>query len=137
MKIELFGKLYISVMSLYFIISGINALMDIDSKLTRIGLSADDSDGKVAFILIYCSLMVGVGASIAVISYLSKTWVYSAVLAVTILLSFILFRLIGSAMMGEISSKQMSFISIEVIETAIGLFLIYKSDFHPAATSTK
>ena len=73
MKINVFGKIYIALMSVYFVISGFNALLDIDSKLTRIGLSAIDSDGKIAFILIYCSLMIGIGLSIALLYYFSKT----------------------------------------------------------------
>jgi hypothetical protein len=127
MTINVFGKIYIALMSGYFVVSGFNALLDIDSKLARIGLSALDSDGKIAFILIYCSLMIGIGVSIALLSYFSKTWIYSAILAVTIVSSFVCFRLIGSIMVGEITGVQISFIAIEVIETAIGLFLIVKS----------
>jgi len=51
--IESFGKIYVALMTGYFLICGFNALLDIDSKLTRIGLSTIDLDGKVAFILIY------------------------------------------------------------------------------------
>jgi hypothetical protein len=127
MTINVFGKIYIALMSGYFVVSGFNALLDIDSKLARIGLSATDLDGKIAFILIYCSLMIGIGVSIALIYYFSKTWIYSAILAVTIVSSFICFRLIGSIMVGEITTVQISFIAIEVIEAAIGLFLIVKS----------
>ncbi len=68
-------------MSLYFVVSGFNVLLDIDAKLLRIGLSANDLDGKVAFILIYCSLMVGVGVAISLLFYLSKTWLYSAIVS--------------------------------------------------------
>jgi hypothetical protein len=118
-------------------VSGFNALMDIDSKLLRIGLTANDLDGKVAFILIYCSLMVGIGVAIGLIAYMSRTWVYSAMLAVTIILSFILFRLIGSGIVGEMSNIQMSFISIEILEASIGLFIIYKSDFYQERTLKK
>ena len=127
MKVDVLGKTYAGIMSVYFIVSGFNALMDIDSKLARIGLDAIDLDGKVAFILIYCSLMVGIGAAIAIIFYLSKTWIYSAVIAVTIITSFIFFRLIGVVIVGEITSTQISFISVEVMEVAVGLFLIIKS----------
>lgn len=127
MKVDVLGKTYAGIMSVYFIVSGFNALMDIDSKLARIGLDAIDLDGKVAFILIYCSLMVGIGAAIAIIFYLSKTWIYSAVIAVTIITSFICFRLIGVVIVGEITSTQISFISVEVMEVAVGLFLIIKS----------
>ena len=108
-------------------VSGINALTDIDSKLARIGLSAVDLDGKVAFILIYCSLMIGIGLAISLIFYVSKTWVYSAILAVTIVFSFVCFRIIGAIMVGELSNVQLSFISVEVIEVAVGLFFIINS----------
>jgi hypothetical protein len=127
MTTDLFGKIYTGIMSVYFMVSGFSALMDIDSKLNRIGLSAIDSDGKVAFILIYCSLMVGIGIAISLIFYLSKTWVYSAILAVTIITSFVFFRMIGAVMIGEITNTQISFILVEIIEAAAGLFLIIKS----------
>ena len=108
-------------------ISGFVALMDIDSKLTRIGLSATDQDGEIAFILIYCSLMIGIGVAISLIAVLSKTWVYSAILAVTIISSFIFFRLVGAAMVGELSNVQISFILVEIVEAFVGLFLIVRS----------
>ncbi len=127
MKIDVFGKIYISVMSLYFVISGFNALLDIDSKLARIGLSALDSDGKIAFILIYCSLMIGIGISIALLYYFSKTWIYSALLSSVIITSFISFRLVGSYMVSGLSNTQLSFILVELLEVAIGIILLYKS----------
>lgn len=127
MKSEVLGKIYTLVMSLYFLVSGFNALLDIDAKLLRIGLTANDLDGKVAFILIYCSLMVGIGVAISLLFYLSKTWLYSAVLAVTIITSFICFRLVAAIMVGEISSVQLSFIGVELIEAGLGIVLIIKS----------
>ncbi len=127
MKINVFGKIYIALMSVYFVISGFNALLDIDSKLARIGLSAIDSDGKIAFILIYCSLMIGIGISIALLYYFSKTWEYSALLASIIIASFISFRLVGSYMVGGLSNTQLSFLGVELLEVAIGIFLLYKS----------
>ena len=127
MKVETLGRAYIAIMVLYFVGSGFLALLDIDAKLARISLSAIDIDGKIAFILIYCSLMVGVGAAIGLLYYLSRTWVYSAVLAVTIICSFICFRLVGSAMLGEFTSVQINFIAVEVVEVAIGLLLLAKS----------
>ena len=114
-------------MSVYFVISGFNALLDIDSKLVRIGLSALDSDGKIAFILIYCSLMIGIGVSIALLYYFSKTWIYSALLASIIITSFISFRLVGSYVVGGLSSTQLSYLVIELIEVIIGILLLYKS----------
>jgi hypothetical protein len=125
--IDFLGKAYTAIMSLYFTISGLNALLDIDTKLARIGLVAEDIDGKVAFILIYCSLMIGIGIAIGLLYFLSKTWIYSAILAVTIVCSFISFRLVGALMLGELSSMQVSFIAVEVVEAAIGLVLIIKS----------
>ncbi len=127
MKVNVFGRIYIVIMSVYFVVSGFNALLDIDAKLARIGLAANDLDGKVAFILIYCSLMIGIGIAIALIAFMSKTWIYSAVLATTIICSFILFRLIGSFMVGEMTNVQLSFILVEVIEASIGLLLLSKS----------
>jgi len=127
MKVNVFGRIYIVIMSVYFVVSGFNALLDIDAKLARIGLAANDLDGKVAFILIYCSLMIGIGIAITLIAFMSKTWVYSAVLATTIICSFILFRLIGSFIVGEMTSVQLSFILVEVIEASIGLLLLSKS----------
>ena len=127
MKIDLFGKFYIAAMSLYFITSGFNALLDIDSKLARVGLSALDSDGKIAFILIYCSLMIGIGISIALLYYCSKNWFHSALLATTIIISFICFRLIGSYFVGDISNNQLSFLFVEIIEAAIGIALLCES----------
>ncbi len=127
MKVDLFGKCYAAAMSIYFMLSGFNALVDIDAKLARIGLTAADLDGKVAFILIYCSLMIGIGFAIGIIYYLSKTWVYSAALAVSIVSSFIIFRFAGAIMLGEMTSVQMSFVAVEFIEAAIGIGLIIKS----------
>ena len=127
MKIDVFGKMYIALMSVYFVISGFNALLNIDAKLARIGLSALDSDGKIAFILIYCSLMIGIGISIALLYYFSKTWVYSALLASIIIASFISFRLVGSYIVGGISITQLSFLAVELLEVSIGIILLYRS----------
>jgi hypothetical protein len=127
MKINVFGKIYIALMAVYFVTSGFNALLDIDSKLARIGLSAIDSDGKIAFILIYCSLMIGIGISIALLYYFSKTWEYSALLASIVIASFISFRLVGSYMVGGLSNTQLSFLVVELLEVAIGIYLLYES----------
>lgn len=40
MKVDLLGKTYVALMSVYFIASGFHALFDINSKLARVGLSA-------------------------------------------------------------------------------------------------
>lgn len=127
MNINFFGKLYIALMSVYFVISGFNALWDVESKLARVGLSALDSDGKVAFILIYCSLMIGIGISISLLYYFSETWLYSALLSSVIIISFICFRLVGSYIVGSISNTQLSFLMVELLEATIGILLLYKS----------
>ena len=127
MKINVLGKIYIALMSVYFVVSGFNALLDIDAKLARIGLSAIDFDGKIAFILIYCSLMIGIGFSIALLYYVSKIWQYSAIVALIIVSSFISFRLVGLYMLGDISNTQLAFLATELLEVAIGICLIYKS----------
>jgi len=54
--------------------------------------------------------------------------IYSAVLAVTIVSSFISFRVVGMVMAGEITNIQLSFIIVEVVEVAIGLVLIFTSN---------
>jgi hypothetical protein len=54
--------------------------------------------------------------------------IYSAVLAVTIVSSFISFRVVGVVMAGEITNIQLSFIIVEVVEVAIGLVLIFTSN---------
>lgn len=128
MKTDLYGKLYIAIMSVYFVVSGLNALFNIDEKLARIGLSAVDADGKIAFILIYCSLMIGIGVAIALLYYLSKKWHYPAVLASTIVMSFICFRVIGAIIVGELSNTQLSFILAELFELTIGVTLLVKSN---------
>lgn len=127
MKIDVLGKIYITLMSVYFIASGLGALLDVDSKLARIGLSALDSDGKIAFILIYCSLMIGIGISIALLYYFSKTWVYSILLATIIIISFISFRLVGTYFVGGISNTQLSFLAVELVEASIGIILLSRS----------
>ena len=128
-KGDKFGFAYVGVMSLYFLVSGISVLFDVPAKLARIGLSAVDADGQIAFILIYCSLMVGIGVACLIIAFLSKSWVYSAVLATTIIVSFITFRLIGSVMAGGISETQVNFIVIEILEVALGGYLLLKYGF--------
>jgi len=127
MKIDFWGKIYAGIMSIYFIVSGFDALWDIDAKLARIGLSAIDYDGKIAFILIYCSLMIGIGITIALLYYFSKTWIHSALLATVIIISFIFFRLVGSFLIGSLSDIQISFLLVEIVEATIGLVLLFKS----------
>ncbi len=127
------GFAYVALMTFYFLVSGISVLFDVPAKLARIGLSAVDADGQIAFILIYCSLMVGIGAAMILIAYLSRSWVYPAVLATTIVASFIIFRLVGSLMMGGISDTQMMFIAVELLEVALGSFILWKYGFRAKA----
>lgn len=127
MTADKLGKIYTLIMSLYFMVSGFNALFDIDAKLARVGLSAVDSDGKIAFILIYCSLMIGIGLAIGLIYYLSKNWIYPSILAITIVSCFVVFRLVGAMMVGELSETQLSFILFELLEVSIGVLLVTRS----------
>jgi len=127
MTADKLGKIYTLIMSLYFMVSGFNALFDIDAKLARVGLSAVDSDGKIAFILIYCSLMIGIGLAIGLIYYLSKNWIYPSILAITIVSCFVIFRFVGAMMVGELSETQLSFILFELLEVSIGVLLVTRS----------
>lgn len=54
--------------------------------------------------------------------------IYFLVLAVTIVGSFISFRVASMVMAGEITNIQLSFIIVEVVEVAIGLVLIFTSN---------
>jgi len=114
-------------MSLYFTVSGFNALLDVDAKLERVGLSAIDSDGRIAFILIYCSLMVGIGVAISLLYFFSKKWIYPALLATVIVASFVVFRVVGSCLAGGFSDTQITFLLVELAEVSLGLFLLYQS----------
>ncbi len=119
MNVNFVGKVLVWVLTAYFVISGSLAVFDIDAKLARIGLSAVHDDGKVAFILIYTSLMVGIGAAMALMYFVFTSWEPSLVLAGTIILSFIVFRVVGSIMVGELSSTQLGFLVTEIVELTI------------------
>ena len=114
-------------LSLYFVASGMGALFDIDAKLDRIGLAATNPDGTIAFILIYCSLMIGIGIAMAAMALVLKSAGPSLILASAILLCFILFRFVGSAMLGYLTQTQIAYIVTEIIELSIVLFLLYKT----------
>lgn len=120
------GYLFANLMALYFLTSGISVLFDVPAKLKRIDLSAINSDGEIAFILIYTGLMTGIGVACLLLQYFSRTWVYSALLATTIIASFIVFRIVGSIMLGSLSSTQTSFLAFEFIELTIGILLLSK-----------
>jgi hypothetical protein len=126
MNSNLIGKVVVWALAFYFIISGLLAAFDVDAKLIRIGLSAVNDDGKIAFILIYTSMMVGVGVAMLFMLYMFKSCRPSLVLAGTIVFSFIIFRIIGSFVIGEFSSTQIGFLLTEVVELVIILVILFK-----------
>ena len=71
--------------------------------------------------------MIGIGAAIALLYTLTKKWHYSAILASTIVMSFICFRVIGAIIVGDLSNTQLSFILAELLELTIGVTLLVKS----------
>lgn len=121
------GYLYTYLMAVYFSVSGFVVLFDVPAKLKRIDLQALNTDGQIAFMLIYTSLMMGIGAAILILQLVSKTWVYGAWLAVVIICAFMVFRVVGSLMVGELSSKQINFLVYEALEVGIGAFLLWKN----------
>ena len=120
------GYIYSSLLALYFLISGITVLFDIPEKLKRIDLQALNSDGEIAFILIYTGLMVGIGLASLIMQLISGSWVYPALLTTTIIGSFIVFRIVGSIMVGFLSSTQFSFLAFEILEVMAGILLLRK-----------
>jgi|LGOV01.1.fsa_nt_gb hypothetical protein len=120
------GYLYSTLMAIYFLISGLSVLLDVSGKLERIDLSALNSDGEIAFILIYTSLMVGIGVASLTMQFISKLWVYPAILTTVIISSFIIFRIVGSIMVGSLSSTQLNFLTFEIVEVTAGVLLLRK-----------
>ncbi|MBM1106950.1 hypothetical protein JQC67_12435 [Aurantibacter crassamenti] len=130
------GYLFTNLMALYFLVSGLSILFDVPAKLKRIDLNAINSDGEIAFILIYTGLMTGIGVAILLLQYLSGTWIYSALLATIIIGSFIVFRIVGSIMVGFLSPTQINFLVFESIEVTVGVLLLVKEKFKiPLSTS--
>ena len=127
MNYHTIAKVVCALLSIYFVVSGLNAMLNIDAKLDRIGLAATNPDGKIAFILIYCSLMVGIGIAMAVMVSVLKSAGPSLILAGSILFCFILFRFIGSAMLGELTQTQITYIVTEIAELSIVLFILFKT----------
>ena len=123
------GYLFTYGMTFYFLISGLSVLFDVPGKLNRIDLNAINSDGEIAFILIYTGLMTGIGISILILQYFSGTWIYSALLITIIISSFIVFRIVGSVMVGFLSQTQINFLGFEIIEVAAGALLLKKEKF--------
>lgn len=137
MNIEMFGRIYAAALGLYFVMSGLSPLFGIDAKLARIGLRADSDDGRVAFILIYCSLMAGIGVAMGAVYLASRSWHYPALIAITIISAFIVFRIVGASMLGHVSMTQLIFIAVELVEVAVGVWLLVSDDApvlrsHPA-----
>lgn len=128
MKIIL-GYLFTNIMALYFLISGLSVLFDVPSKLKRIDLNAVNADGEIAFILIYTGLMTGIGVTSLLLQFLSGTWIYSALLTTIIIGSFIVFRILGSVMIGSLSPTQINFLTFELVEVATGVLLLIKEKF--------
>ena len=127
MTIDGLGRLYVWALVAYFTVSGFSSLLDINSKLARIGLRAETEDGRIAFILIYCSLMVGVGVAMGVVYLASKSWLYPALIAVTVISCFIVFRIVGAFMGSGLSKTQATFIVVEVVEVLLEVLLILRS----------
>ena len=131
------GYLFTNLMALYFLVSGFSVLFDVPAKLKRIDLNAINSDGEIAFILIYTGLMTGIGIAILLLQYFSGTWIYSALLATIIIGSFIVFRIVGSIMVGFLSPTQTNFLAFEFIEVTVGVLLLVKEKFKiPLSTSS-
>ena len=125
MKIDTIGRIVTWVLSAYFIVSGLMAALDINAKLERIGLSAVNDDGRIAFILIYTSLMVGIGSAMMLVYFSSKTWRFSLIIGGTIICSFIVCRVVGAIMVGHLSHTQIAFIVTELLELGV-IVLIFK-----------
>lgn len=123
------GYLFTNLMTLYFLISGLSVLFDVPAKLKRIDLNAINSDGEIAFILIYTGLMTGIGVASLLLQYFSGTWIYSALLTTIIIGSFIVFRIVGSIMVGSLSSTQINFLAFEILEVTAGVLLLIKEKF--------
>ena len=123
------GYIYTNLLALYFLISGLSVLFDVPAKLKRIDLNAINSDGEIAFILIYTGLMTGIGVASLLLQYFSRTWIYSALLATIIIGSFIIFRIVGSIMVGFLSPTQTNFLAFEFIEVLAGILLLRKEKF--------
>jgi len=71
--------------------------------------------------------MVGIGAAMILLFYFSNSWEQPLVLAGTILISFVIFRVIGSFMVGYISNTQLAYIGTELIEFTFVVVLLIKA----------
>lgn len=68
--------------------------------------------------------MSGIGVTCLLLQYFSKTWVYSALLATTIIGSFVLFRIVGSLIIGFLSQTPINFLIFEFIGVTAGVLLL-------------
>lgn len=127
MNYQTAAKIVCGLLSTYFVVSGITPLFDIDAKLARIGLVASSADGKVAFILIYSSLMVGIGVAMATLALALKSSGPPLILAGVILCCFVVFRLAGSFIIGELTDAQIGYIAVELAELSVVLLLLVKT----------
>ncbi len=127
MNYSVIARVVCALLSVYFLVSGMNAMINVDAKLERIGLTATSPDGKIAFIIIYCGLMVGIGMAMAAMALVLRSTGPSLMLAAAILLCFILFRVSGSAMVGELTQTQIGYILVEMVELSVVLFLLSKT----------
>jgi len=129
-----FSNLVTTLLIFYFLVSGVLAIVDLDAKLLRIGLSALSNDGRIAFALIYTSMFVSIGITMAALWYLSGSETYSLLLAGIVVTCFVSFRIIGAIIVGELSTLQIQFIVTELLEIGIIAWLLvsHKNSFkHP------
>ena len=54
--------------------------------------------------------MSGIGVASLLLQYLSRTWIYSALLTTIIIESFVIFLVVGSIMVGSLSLTHTTFL---------------------------
>ncbi|OUS26446.1 hypothetical protein A9Q99_18090 [Gammaproteobacteria bacterium 45_16_T64] len=131
MNVERIGKIVTAILCIYFVVSGFDALINIDEKLERIGLIANGVDGKIAFILIYTSLMVGVALAMMGQMIVFRSSTPPLIVASAVLLSFIVFRIVGSVMFDSMTSTQLGYIVTEMVELIIVVSILWKNRNNP------
>lgn len=131
MNVERIGKIVTAILCIYFVVSGFDALINIDEKLERIGLIANGVDGKIAFILIYTSLMVGVALAMMGQMIVFRSSTPPLIVASAVLLSFIVFRIVGSVMFDSMTSTQLGYIVTEMVELIIVVSIVWKNRNNP------
>jgi len=131
LNVERIGKIVTAILCIYFVVSGFDALINIDEKLERIGLIANGVDGKIAFILIYTSLMVGVALAMMGQMIVFRSSTPPLIVASAVLLSFIVFRIVGSVMFDSMTSTQLGYIVTEMVELIIVVSILWKNRNNP------